>query len=564
MTLEEAQELYDFTDLQNYPNVGYLKGEIAELSFDGNILIRPYNSELLMTQQAIDEWLKCKDDMYYFFETYCKIHTQDHGKIIVKLRDFQKEFLDLIHNNSRVIGLIARQSGKTVTNALYIVWNLCFNKDWVALVVANEDDLKKEIVELIQTIYENLPPFLQCGVANWNMGSISIQGMNEDNKVYYNKLKSAIAGKNAGRGKTPNFILSDEAAWYDPSKAKAYFDSVKASLSSGTNNKFVMISTPQGYNIFHDYWKDAVEGISGFKPYFANWRCVPGRDEKWKEQKIKEDNLTPLEWAQNYECSYIGSSSTLLSADTLSKLSAKKPIQEDFITIGTKVYQPFNPDAKYLITCDSSKTVGKSDADNDYISINVLEMNSKIKQVLTYRTNDIHYTEIAKILNQIGSYYNYGLVVIENNSGDGQSIADKLFETFEYPNVYCDPKHNGLIKGTRTTTSRKQIGLKNLKKLIEDYLLELYDKETIDEFFTFIKVGKSYQAQSSSTDDVVMSLCTGLLVLEDPLNDLELTLEDYLKGEVETVDYDEDTTDVDFMVSSKGNSNTEDTSWLLQ
>lgn len=562
MTLQEAEELYNWDDLQNYPNVGYIRGELQELSFDGNPLIRPHNSELLMTQQATDEWYKCSEDMFYFFETYCKIHTQDHGKVLVELREYQKEFINLIHNNSRIIGLMARQVGKTTTNALYIVWNLCFQKDWVALIVANEDSLKKEIIEMIQTIYENLPAFLQNGIDGWNMGSITITSSNGKDSKFYNKLKSAVAGKNAGRGKTPNFVLSDEAAWYDPTKAKAFFDSVKASLSSGTNNKFVMISTPQGYNIFHEYWKSAKEEISGFKHYFANWTCVPGRDKKWKENKIKEDDLTPLEWAQNYECSFLGSSSTLLNTDSLALMSARKPIQTDFINIdGSKLYEELNVDANYIVTCDSSKTVGKSDADNDYISINVLEMNKQIKQTLTFRTNEIHYSEVAGILNKLGLYFNTAIIVIENNSGDGQSIADKLFETYEYPNVYNDPKHKGLIHGIRTTTSRKHIGLKNLKKLSEEKILEIYDKDTIDEFFTFIKVGKSYQAQNGSTDDCIMSLCTGLLILEDPLNDYELTIDDYLEGEVVEVENDSETTDIDFFIGK--DIETTDNSWLF-
>ena len=105
----------DFSDLKKYPNVGYNKDEeLIELSFDGNIQLRPYNTYLPMSEEAITEYEKCKNDMFYFFETYCKIHTQDGGKVLVKLRPYQKEFLDLIHNNRRVIGLLARQVGKCV------------------------------------------------------------------------------------------------------------------------------------------------------------------------------------------------------------------------------------------------------------------------------------------------------------------------------------------------------------------------------------------------------------------------------------------------------------------
>lgn len=286
---------YDFIDLKNYPNVGFDKdNQLVEFSFDGNPLLRPYNSKLIVSDEAQIEIDKCRNDKIYFFETYCYIHTQDNGKVIIKLRDYQKDFLDLINKNNRIIGLLSRQIGKTTLNALEIVWNMVFQKDWIALVVANELELKLEIVGMIQGIFENLPAFLQVGVKKWNMSSMELSNNN--------KLKSAVAGKNAGRGKTPNYVLLDEAAWIDETKIKAFLDAVKPALSSGTNNKFVIISTPNGYNTFHKYWKDAKEGISGFKTFFANWLSVKGRDENWKAKTIKDDNLTPMEWAQNHEC----------------------------------------------------------------------------------------------------------------------------------------------------------------------------------------------------------------------------------------------------------------------
>lgn len=545
----------DFSDLSNYPNIGYNKdGELMELSFNGNILIRPYNSMLPMTEEAQAEYVKCSEDFFYFMETYCYIHTQDYGKILVKLRDYQRDFIQLIHDESRVIGNLARQIGKTSSVSLYIVWCLCFQKDWIGLIVANEDDLKKEIVDMIQSIYENLPPFLQSGIVKWNMGSIELSNGC--------KIKSAVAGKNAGRGKTPSLILSDEMAWYDDEKAKAFFDSAKASLSSGTKNKFIIISTPRGYNLFHKYWKDACEGISKFKSFFANWKAVPGRDEEWKRNKMAEDNMTALEWAQNYEGAFLGSSLTLLSVDSLSKLSKTNPLVEDYIVPGAKLYREFNPEAKYLITVDTSKTVEKQNSENDYISLNVLELTeTSIEQALTFRSNDIHYTDMSEIIYQIGEAFDYPWVVVENNEGAGQSIVDNLHSEYEYPNIYADPKHNGEILGIRTTTSRRPLALSSLKKLVELDIFNIYDADTIDEFFTFVKIGKKYQASSGATDDCIMSLSLVGTFLSDENNDLEITLKDYLKSEV-TIERNNDD-DLDFFSGTRTQEDI-DTYYLLE
>lgn len=545
----------DFSNLNQYPNIGYNKdGELIELSFNGNILLRPYNTFLPMTEEATLEFEKCRNDMFYFMEKYCYIHTQDHGKIIVNLRKYQKEFISNIHDESRVIGLLARQIGKTSSCALYIVYNLVFQKDWISLIVANEDDLKKEIVDMIQSIYENLPPFLQSGVIKWNMGSLELSNGC--------KVKSAVAGKNAGRGKTPNFVMLDEAGWIDEDKITAFLDSVKASLSSGTNNKFVIISTPNGYNTFHKYWKDAKEGKSKFKTFFANWRAVPGRDDKWKEQKMKEDNMTPMEWQQNYECAFLGSSLTLLPPETLGNLSKKEPIAIDYIIEGTKLYTEYNPDSYYLITVDSSKTVGKKDAENDYISLKVLELRpDKIVEALTFRSNNIHYLDMAEKIFLIGEAFNFPWAIVENNEGSGQSIVDHLHSAYEYPNIYADPKHEGLILGIRTTSNRRHLGLTTLRKLIQDSILEVNDEDTIDEFFTFIKVGKRYQAAEKTTDDCIMSLNLLVYFLMDDSNDYEITLDTYLKDIDFTPKESED--DTDFFVGQRGKvEEQEDLLWL--
>ena len=546
----------DFSDLSNYPNVGYNKdGELVELSFNGNILLRPYNSRIPITEEAAAEYEKCKNDMFYFMEKYCFIHTQDSGKILVQLRDFQKEFINTIHDNSRTIGLMARQIGKTSSNALYIVYNLVFQKDWIALIVANEDELKKEIVDMIQSIYENLPPFLQSGVVKWNMGSLELSNGC--------KIKSAVAGKNAGRGKTPNYALLDEAAWIDEDKIKAFMDSVKASLSSGDNNKFVIISTPNGYNTFHKYWSDAINKISKFKTFFANWKAVAGRDEAWKERKMKEDNLTLMEWAQNYECSFIGSAATLVSVETLSSFTKAEVLIEDYLVEEGKLYKYYNEESLYVLTVDSSKTVGKSDAENDYICLNVLELtNTTIEQVFTFRSNNIHYTEMSEIIYNVGEAFNFPWVIVENNEGSGQSIVDNLHSQWEYPNIYADPAHEGLILGVRTTTSRRQIGLSTLKKMFDDNIIKINHDVTIDEFFTFVKIGKKYQASANATDDCIMSLLMLIYFLLDEMNALEITINNYLKNEV-NLERNTETEDVNFFAGVNNQMDIE-TLFLLQ
>ena len=63
------------------------------------------------TQEEIKEWLKCKNDILYFAEKYCKLMTPEGIKNI-KLRDYQKNYLQHLEKNRLSIYLSCRQSGK--------------------------------------------------------------------------------------------------------------------------------------------------------------------------------------------------------------------------------------------------------------------------------------------------------------------------------------------------------------------------------------------------------------------------------------------------------------------
>lgn len=65
------------------------------------------------------EWVKCRDDIVYFAETYCAITHIDYGTIKVQLRDYQREMLIEMHKNRMVACNLSRQLGKTTVVAIF-------------------------------------------------------------------------------------------------------------------------------------------------------------------------------------------------------------------------------------------------------------------------------------------------------------------------------------------------------------------------------------------------------------------------------------------------------------
>jgi len=557
---------YDFTDLQHYPNVGKNKsGELEEFSFMGNYMLRNAMSKLAMTAEAKEEKAKCAASYEYFIETYVKIQTIDDGITAFKLRPFQYEYLKLIHENQKIIAKIARQVGKTISTCSYLVWCLCFKEDFTIGVVANTSPLTLEIVSIIKQMFELLPAFLRPGVKSWGAASIRLANGN--------RVISAVAGPSALRGRTLNILVIDEAGHIDENKMKPFFDSVMPALSSGSKTKIIIISTPKGFNTFQRIFVESQKGINGYVNFEGTWRVVPGRDEAWKQAQIEADGLESF--LQNHEVQFLGSSKTLLSKEALERLlNCKAPAIDtlDHIHEDCKVYHyPIDdPDIFYTVGVDSSKISITSKKNSDYISTQVLEFNRRektIKQAMTLRTRDMHYTELAELLYEIGSYYNDAMILVENNS-EGQGVVDTLFDKYEYENIFCDAERHDVL-GFRTTQRSKRVTLSNLKQLLDKNILSIYDIDTIDEFFTFVKVGNTFKAMSEEChDDAVMALVAALQFLVDELNEIGITIWTFLSERAEITEVDEDgdavsSDDLDIVMSSKWKKIYEDTKWLF-
>lgn len=66
------------------------------------------------TEEQIQELVKCSKDPLYFIEKYCKIISLDKGLIPFKMWDFQKDFINHLWKERKVISMMGRQQGKAL------------------------------------------------------------------------------------------------------------------------------------------------------------------------------------------------------------------------------------------------------------------------------------------------------------------------------------------------------------------------------------------------------------------------------------------------------------------
>lgn len=199
----------------------------------------------------------------------------------------------------------------------------------------------------------------------------------------------------------------------------------------------------------------------------------------------------------NHNC-FIGSSYTLLSADAMTALTAKDPLEQRSNILNIFEYPVEGH--KYIIAVDPAKD------GIDGFAVCILDITTfPFKQVAACST-DIDYFLMPEYLDEWGKMYNSGLIIVENNEGAGQSIADMLWRDYEYENLYFDKKAGKRYPGFRTTPRSRKLILDTMKMFAENGNLEIVDIKTINELYTFILINGKYQADEGCHDDRVMAL----------------------------------------------------------
>ena len=104
-----------------------------------------------------------------------------------------------------------------------------------------------------------------------------------------------------------------------------FFASTYPVITSGTSTKVIISSTPMGMNLFYKMWTDAENGRNDFIPKRVHWNEQPGRDEKWKEETIR--NIGQARWLQEYEC-LSGDTTIILSTNGIIKTTTIEELYE--------------------------------------------------------------------------------------------------------------------------------------------------------------------------------------------------------------------------------------------
>ena len=220
----------------------------------------------------------------------------------------------------------------------------------------------------------------------------------------------------------------------------------------------------------------------------------------------------------NHNCSFIGSSSTLIPGETLEKLVEMEPVEVMFEDMSFNVYFKPKPNALYVMGIDCASGVA-----NDYSCIQVLEIRGRhdMEQVAMYRSNTVKIGEFSRRIDYISKMYNNALFILENNDV-GKQVAEELWYTLENTNLINTEKA-GKGLGTKADKRSKLDACMELQRVMTADILKVHDAVTISELSRFEEqtTANVFKAAKGTHDDTVSALYWAVYATMQPEIDLD-------------------------------------------
>lgn len=491
----------------------------------GNILFE-------YTEWELEEIKKCAEDVVYFANTYCHVMT-DEGIRQILLRDYQIQILNQYQHHRKNVFVSPRQSGKTITSSIFLLWYLLFNFEKNAMIMANIGDTAAELMDKIKVIMKGLPFFLKPGLVVYN-----VMTMKYDNGC---RIMAKTTTKTSSIGYTIHMLYMDEFAHINPNFINQFFKSVYPTISSSQIARVIITSTPNGMNKFWEIYKGAIEGENEFNPIRVEWWQVPGRDEEWKKKEIAALG-SEEDFNQEYGCQFLSSSRLLLDSNTLKRLKSTEeqfifhelsPFENSPIDYSQLLWHPkFDPTSifekdgqRFYISIDTASGGG-----GDYSVANIFKVapmpstvikNKKffedesdffcLLQVGIFRSNVIEIDEFKAFL-EILIVHILGVentrIVLELNY-KGEMLMDKLLDSDEFfEEMFVYTKHSEassrLKPGVKLTVKNKEKFCYDLKINTRSYKIIPSNKNGIHELANFgINPNGSFSSQIGKDDEAM-------------------------------------------------------------
>jgi len=461
------------------------------------------------------EYIKCATDPVHFFRKYCYITHPVKGRVLFHLYPFQEDVLNDLRNNRFSIINKSRQLGISTLSAGFALWTMLFQKDKTVLCIATKQETAKGMVEKVQFMYNSLPSWLKGNIKPISDNKLSLKLANNS------QIVATSAASDAGRSYAVSLLIVDEAAFIEG--IDRIYTSIKPTIATGGG--IIALSSPNGVgNWFHRMYTEAEIGKNEFKAIKLRWDLHPDRDEKW--EATERTNMSPREFAQEYDCDFLGSGNSVVEPDLLSfyeETFIQEPVERRFMGGDFWIWQYPDYSRSYIVCADVARGDG-----SDYSAFHVIDVEA-CEQVAEYKSQ-IGTREFGNMLVAVASEYNNALLVPEN-ANIGWDVVNTIIEK-GYQNLYYSPRAYGemnidkwmakmdseqTVPGFTNSQKTRPLVISKMEAYIRDRHFVFHSKRLLEELRVFIWQNGKAQAQNGYNDDLVMALGIGLFVRDTGL-----------------------------------------------
>jgi len=282
-----------------------------------------HEQDMLKKEEMKKHMKYSKDSAAFIRDCRTGVNSQTWKGELLTLFDFEKEILELIHENKFSIIKKSRQMHMTSLTAAYCAWKMIFCSGYNITILSPRMEGSVRFIEMVRMILQNYSNHY----FHW-----------EDEFVKNNKseilisngsnIKGASATVNAVRGHMIDMLIIDEAAFVN--KLEHIWPAILCCIeykkgSAHPGSKCIMISTPNGKNVFYEFWNKAVKGDNDFMPIHLDWTANPKFNEGMERDA---DGEWTSDWYEKM-CMNLGGDENMISQELWGKfVDVKKPVSK--------------------------------------------------------------------------------------------------------------------------------------------------------------------------------------------------------------------------------------------
>ncbi len=382
----------------------------------------------------------CSESPTYFVNQYLYIYAAnglaEEGEagtpdwVAFRLWQAQVEALEMMHMETRLVILKARQLGLSWLSLGYALWRLTFHAPSTVLLFSLRETESSELLERLKGMYRRLPPWLQA------------RYLIKDSRTHLELSTGSRAlafSTRSGRSYSGSLAIVDEAD-YIPNLDQ-FLNAVKPTVDGGgqlflisTSDKRLPLSTFK--NLFRaagngadDEWRATP---SAYKRLFLPWHAHPGRDAVW-HARTKAEMYAQRGTDDDFLAEYPATPEEALTPEQHDRRIPLAQIQACMLETallqmhkgpslpGLAVYVAPQAGAQYVLGADPAEGNPRSDASAATV------LNATTWEQCAVLAGQIEPTVFADYLAQLAAWYN-GAAILPERNNHGHTVLAALRE----------------------------------------------------------------------------------------------------------------------------------------